>query len=165
MTAVAKIQKTVEAALAEWERLKLRARKYELQRDNDLAVQRTKFDKACEPINLEAKHNLDPLYTKMRTLETSIVNELKAGISPDGRTVAVAQVDVGQAVARMKDNGRREIDPAEFFKQVRQADRDQSFWACMQILIGKAEKFLPEAVMERVARHEPKYSVVIELKK
>ena len=164
MTAT-KLKKAAEAALTEWQLLALRAARVEAQRLEDIREHQLRFDKACEPVNAAAQEKLEPLQTRMRTLRGEIERELKAGISSDGKSVAVPQVETEKAIAKLKDTGHRVIEPAVFFKQVRPADRDQDFWGCVQVLIGSAAKFLPEAVMKRIAEHAPKYSVVVELKK
>lgn len=165
MTTATKLTKAVEASLAEWERLKLRAQKIEHERLADVLKAQKKFDEACEPINAAARLKLDPLNAKMRELEAAITRDLKSGISADGETVAVAQVDVGSAVAEVKDNGKRKISPEEFLKAVPPAHRSTEFYSCLDVFVTKVDKFLPEAEVKRLAQFEHKHSVVIRLKK
>lgn len=164
MSTATKITKTVEAALAEWERLKVRSQRIEADRQAELLAEQKKLQKACEPINEAAQEKLAPLQKKMKALEATIEAELKAGISPDGNTVAVAQVDVGGAVAEVKDSGKRYIEPQEFLKAVAPADRTSEFYGCLEVYVTKAAKFLPELVMNKLTKLNHKHAVVIRLK-
>jgi len=143
MNTATRIIKSVEPALAEWERLKQRALKLE----NEAALK------------------LDPLYERMATLEATIGARLKVGISADGETVAVSQVDCGGAVAEVKDNGCREISAEDFLRAVPTAKRNATFYSCLKVLISPTDKFLPAAVVKKLAKFKHKHSVNVRLKK
>ena len=164
MLTATKIKKSAEPALEEWQRLKLRVKKIDEQLAADVAVHKQKFDKATEPLVAKRNEKAAPLEQRMATLEAEIADSLKQGISTDGETVAVQRVEVDGAVAEVKDAGKRRIDPEEFFEAVPAGERTAAFWACVEILIGKSDKFLSEAVMKRLAQIAHKYSVSIRLK-
>jgi len=164
MLTATKIKKSAKPALEEWQQLALKVKKSDAQLDADVAIHKQNFDKATEPLIANANAKTRAWRERMATLEAEISTELKAGISTDGETVALQRVETDLAVAELKDAGKRCIDPEAFFKAVPTADRTAQFWSCVDVLIGKSEKFLPEAVMKRLAKRNHKHSVSIRLK-
>jgi hypothetical protein len=165
MTSATKLKTKVESLLAEYEKLALREHKIELQRLSDVFEQQRKFDKACAPINSAALEKLDPLRADMRVLAAQIERELNAGISKDGKTASVLLVETSKAIAELKDNGHRKIEPSAFFEEVPPGRRTLEFWGCVDVRIGKTEKFLSEEAMKRLAEHEPNWKATTRLKK
>jgi hypothetical protein len=165
MSTAAKLKKTVGGLLATYEKLALREHKIEAQRLAAVLKQQQKFDKACAPINSAALETLDPLRAEMRTLAAEIERELKSGIAKDGKTASVLSVETDKAIAELKDNGHRKIEPSAFFEEIPPGRRTLEFWQCVDVRIGKAEKYLPEDAMTRLAGHEPSWKVLTRLKK
>jgi len=164
MLTATKIKKSAEPALEEWQRLALKVKKEETAYAAGVAVQKQKYDRAVEPLTAMYNEKTRAWRERMATLEAEITADLKAGISTDGETVAVQRVETDSAVAEVKDAGTRQISPEEFFKAVPAGDRTPQFWSCVEVLIGKSEKFLPEALMKRLAKINHKHSVSIRLK-
>jgi hypothetical protein len=165
MSTATKLKMTISTLLAEYEKLALREHKIELQRLADVLKHQQRFDKACAPINAAALEKLDPLRADMRILAAQIERELKSGISKDGLTASVFSVETAKAIAELKDNGHRKIDPCAFFEEVPPGRRTLEFWNCVDVRIGKTEKFLSEEAMTRLAEHEPNWKVTTRLKK
>jgi hypothetical protein len=137
------IRSTTEAALAEWQQLALKVKVEE---------------EACAAKTAKSR-------ARMAELELQIQNTMKRGISDDGQTIRVQSVESTAAIAEVKDEGRREIKPQEFFETVAPRERTEQFWNCLKVVIGKTEKFLPKALMDTLARREPKLAVKVRLKK
>jgi hypothetical protein len=165
MSTAAKVKRTVESLLVEWEKLAARAAKIESQRLADVKPHQDNFNNAVASINEAARKKADPIALQMNAVAAQIEREMKAGISSDGKTVTVPQVETDKAVTEMKDNGHRVIDPAEFFTTTPPAQRTGFFWTCVKIGIAPAEKFLSADTMKRLAQHEPNWSVKTRLKK
>ncbi len=143
MLSANKIRTTVAPALEEWQRLAKRVKAEE---------------EACDA---KTKKDRD----RMATLELEIQQTMKRGIAPDGKKIAVQTIESEAAIAEVKDEGCREIKPEEFLDAVPARDRTEQFWDCLKVAIGKTEKYLPKALMEKLATREPKLNVKIRLKK
>jgi hypothetical protein len=164
MQSATKIKKSAEPALEEWERLAAKVQKANDELAAAVAKQQQKFDKACDPLLAARNEKTGPWLTRMATLAAEIEASLKAGISADGETIAVPRLETAGAVAEVKDGGKRQINPEEFFKAVPVGDRTEQFWSCFEVLIGKSEKYLPEALMKRLAKINHKFRVDIRRK-
>ena len=164
MLTAAKITTAAEAALKKWDRNFQKILKLAKQRDEKIAKEREKYDRACAPIVEESNQEIGRLTAENLALESEIEQSLLQGISPDKMTVSVPRIETSLAIAEIKDNGRREIDPQAFFKEIPVAERTSFFWSCVSILVTPAEKFLPQEAMKLLARHQPKQSVVVRAK-
>lgn len=164
MLTATKLKTTAEAALQKWERNFQKILKIAAERDEQLQKERDKYDRACAPVVDKANAQIGALIAESQRLEAEIDQSMMQGISADRQTVVIPRIETKFAIAEIKDNGRREIDPQLFFREVPVADRTSIFWSCLQVLVGPAEKFLPEEAMKRLARHQPKHSVVVRAK-
>lgn len=154
----------IAAKLEEWaknERKRLR-----IEADRDLAIEphTNRFQKAVGPINEEADAKAAPFIEKNKHLAAEIASAMESGIDRETGKVALPQVDIDKAVVRVDvSDGNRVIDPEEFFKFTVPANRNDKFWACVTIPIGKATKFLGAAI-DRLADKPKKFEVKIALK-
>ena len=164
MLTATRIKKSVEPALDEWQRLALKVKKEDTALAAAVAIEKQKYDKAVEPLTGARNAKTRPWLTRMATLAAEIEGSLLAGVTNDGETIAVPRVETDLAVAEVKDGGKRRIDPEEFFQAVPAADRTERFWGCVDVLIGKSEEFLPENLMQKLAKISHKHSVTIRLK-
>jgi hypothetical protein len=157
-------KKAIAEKLDAWaknERKRLRA---EADRDLELEPHVTRFQKAVGPVNAAAEEKLRPLNEAKKQFEAEIMSMLEAGIDRETGTVALPQVEVERAIARVDSTeGNRVIDPKDFFDYTVAANRNDNFWDCVTIPIGKATKFLGSAI-ERLAKKPTKFEVKIILK-
>lgn len=165
MSTATKLKKNVEGLLAEWQELALKWNKREAKRLADIAPHKEKFDRRVAEINEVARATQAPLEAQMKLLAAQIDKEMQAGIAVDRKSAAVLAVESTAAIVELKDNGHRLIDPKAFFDETAEADRTSLFWSCLNVGIAKAEKFLPKAVMDRLAQHDPNWKVITRLKK
>ncbi len=143
MLSATKIRNLITPALSEWQQL---AKK--VKAEEDACAAKTKKDR-----------------DRMAALELQIQLTMSKGFAPNQSSVVVQTVETESAIAEVKDEGCRQIDPEEFFKAIPAKDRKHPFWGCLKVGIGKAEKYLPKALMEKLAIREPKLTVKVRLKK
>lgn len=162
----------IETALDEWTRLTVKALRITVQRDADLKPLRERFDKQCAPILNEATAKLQPLSERRTQLAAEIEKQLKLGIDVDKETVALPQVTVDAQVNSTRSvvgiaevqigDGDRTIAPEKFFDQTPAAKRDNKFWECLKVQIGKAEKYLGNAI-DALAKKPKTFKVVLRI--
>jgi hypothetical protein len=143
----------IELSLTEWLSLKMKAMKISAQCAADTQPFKETFEKKCKPFVEEANQKLQPINERLALLSSEIEKEFRKGVDEDAGSVALAQVLIGKgnlsAIAEiLKEDGDRVIDAQKFFEVVKQVDRTPSFWACLKVQIGKAEKFLGDKINE-----------------
>jgi hypothetical protein len=154
----------IAAKLEEW--VKNEKKRLRKEADRDLAIEphTNRFQKATAPIQAEFDAELLPLNEKKNRLEAEIISALEVGIDRETGKVALPQVEIDKAIARVNvTDGNRVIEPTAFFDFTPPANRTEKFWGCVKIQIGNASKFLGSAI-DRLAKAPPKIEVKISLK-
>lgn len=155
---------TITEALETWAKAKAKALRAEAKRDADIAPHEQRYLKTIAPIEQAAKDALAPLEKTMREAASVIEREMRLGINGDG-TIAVPQVATEKAFAKINTkDGDRLVDAQKFFDEFHPSSRNATFWSCVKILVGKAEKAYGD-IVNRVSKPEVKHLVEIALKK
>lgn len=150
--------------LEEWAANEKKRLKIEAQHDIDIEPHVTRYQRAVGPITEERDRKLAPIAEKKKHLEAEIMSALEAGIDRETGKIALPQVEADRAVARVAaSEGNRVIDPKDFFEFTHAPNRNERFWDCVTIPIGKATKFLGTAI-DRLAKKPTKFEVKIALK-
>jgi hypothetical protein len=154
----AKLKENVEA----WAKLRQQREKIEAQTDGQLEDLFGTFEKKAEPIYTARDRKLDPIIEEMDRLEATIREELLGQLKANR---PLPQIESTSAIAQVFVERRREIDPAAFFRAVAPRRRNEpAFLACLTVQVGKAEKFLDQPTMTRIARAKLNPSVNLALK-
>lgn len=157
-------KKTIAEKLEAWVRNEKKRLNLEGQYDLDIEPYVTRYQRAIGPITEERDLKVAPLNETKKQLEAEIISMLEAGIDRETGKVALPQVEIERAIARVAvSEGNRFIAPEEFFKFTREPNRNERFWGCVTIPIGKATKFLGSAI-DRLATKATKFEVKISLK-
>lgn len=160
------MSKTQLAARVEaWGKLKKKHDAINAAADGQLEDLLAAFEKKAEPIYAERDRKLIPVVDEMNALESEVRTELLRGVGADG-SIGIPQIESSNgALAQVHIEKKREIDPAAFFRAVPPRRRQEpAFLGCISILVGKAEKFLDQATMQRLARLKVTPSVAFTLK-
>lgn len=152
------------AKLLAWEKLKRQRDRIDQEADSQLEDLIVTFEKKAEPINTERERQLQPVLEKLEALENELRAELLREINADG-TIGIPQLETKNALAQVLASSKREIDAAAFIRATPPRRRNEpAFFDCLTVLIGKAEKFLDQPTMTRVARAKVSHSVAVKLK-
>lgn len=156
--------KQLTAKLEAWEKLKRQRDKVDATADGQLEDLLVTYEKKAEPINSERDRKLQPIVDQMNTLEEELRAEMLRQIKPDG-TIGIPQLETTLALAQVLATSKREIDAAAFIRATAPRRRnDPAFYNCLTVQIGKAEKFLDQPTMTRLARPKVTYAVAVTLK-
>jgi hypothetical protein len=152
------------AKLQEWGKLTKQRNKIEAEADGQLEDLIVTFERKAEPINAERDRKLQPFLEQLQTLENELRDEMLRNVKADG-TIGIPQLETALALAQVHASSKREIDAAAFIRATPPRRRtDPGFYACLTVQIGKAEKFLDQPTMLRLARPKVTHSVAITLK-
>ena len=156
--------KELTAKLEAWEKLKKQRDRVDAAADGQLEDLLVTYEKKAEPINSERDRKLQPIVDQMNTLEEELRAEMLRQIKPDG-TIGIPQLETSLALAQVLATSKREIDAAAFIRATPPRRRnDPAFYGCLTVQIGKAEKFLDQPTMTRLARPKVTYAVAVTLK-
>jgi len=156
--------KTLTAKLEAWEKLKKQRDRVDAAADGQLEDLLVTYEKKAEPINSERDRKLQPIVDQMTSLEEELRAEMIRQIKPDG-TIGIPQLETTLALAQVLATSKREIDAAAFIRATPPRRRnDPAFYGCLTVQIGKAEKFLDQPTMTRLARPKITHTVAITLK-
>ena len=152
------------AKLEEWQQLKRREQRIHAEADGQLDDLVVTFERKAAPINLDRERKLVAVIDQMTAIENQLRDEMLRQIKPDG-TIGIPQLETTLALAQVHASSKREIDPAAFIRATPpQRRNDPAFFACFTVQIGKAEKFLDQPTMTRLARPKITHSVALTLK-
>lgn len=156
--------KELTTRLEAWEKLKKQSDRINAEADAQLEDLIVTFEKKAEPINSERDRRLQPVIDKLTALESELRDEMLREIKPDG-TIGIPQLETKLALAQVLATSKREIDAAAFIRATPPRRRnDPAFFGCLTVQIGKAEKFLDQPTMTRLARPKITHSVAVTLK-
>ncbi len=156
--------KDLTTKLEAWEKLKKQRDRIDADADGQLEDLLVTFERKADPINSDRDRKLQPVLDKMATLENELRDEMLRQIKPDG-TIGIPQIETTLALAQVHAASKREIDAAAFIRATPPRRRnDPAFFGCLTVQIGKAEKFLDQPTMTRLARPKLTYSVAVTLK-
>lgn len=152
-------KKQIAALLEEAHSLVNRIRSIEAERDEQIAPYKAKYERAIKGVMDDAIKQTQPLNTRLSEIQGLIETSLRSGIGEDG-SISIAQVvsDSGAEVL-VTTQQQREIEPSAFFEAVAPNERGPKFYECLKVLIGKAEKFLPEARLQAIATVKRNFAV------
>jgi hypothetical protein len=149
--------------LEDWARKKKRVDNINAEADRKLAPHLAAYEKKASPIEAERDEKVAPLAADLDALEQEIRAALLSQVSPDG--TAPAPVETDTAVAQVTIDRKREIDAAAFMRAVPPSQRrDPGYLGCLSVLVGRAEKFLPQMTLARLVRPKLTPSVALTLK-
>lgn len=131
------------------------------KQEKAMVKHRAEFERATTPILEKYNEKLAPVNQRIAALtkevEAALLNNTNADGAPKLKSVATDALcaEVVQSAAR------REVAAESFFNFVPSVQRSgESFWSCLSVQIGKAEKFLGEKINE-IASVKPSFKVVI----
>lgn len=156
--------KDLTEKLRVWEKLKRKRDKIDAEADGQLEDLLATYEKKAEPINAERDRKLQTVVEEMTALENELRGEMLRQVKPDG-TIGIPQLETPLALAQVQATSKREIDPAAFMRATDPRRRNSpEFFNCLTVQIGKAEKFLDQVTMTRLAKAKTTHSVAITLK-
>lgn len=156
--------KDLTAKLEAWEKLKLKRDRIDAEADGQLEDLLVTYEKKAEPINIDRDRKLQPVLDQMQAIENELRDEMTRAIKSDG-TIGIPQIETARALAQVQATSKREIDAAAFIRSTPPRRRnDPAFFGCLTVQIGKAEKFLDQPTMTKLARAKITHSVAITLK-
>lgn len=150
--------------LLDWEKLKKQRDRIDAEADGQLDDLLVTFERKAEPINVERDRKLQPVLERLEELETAIRAEMLRNVKSDG-SFGIPQLETEHALAQVLTSSKREIDAGAFIRATPPRQRnDSAFFDCLTVQIGKAEKFLDQPTMKRLARPKLSHNVAITLK-
>ena len=161
MTAKAK---QIEEKLKEWEKLRAKANRINKEADGQLQDLIVTFETKAEPINAERDRKLGTVLADLQKLEQEISDGMLAEVKRDG-TIGIPQIETLRALAQVTLDKKREINAAAFLRAVPPGRRQEpAFFECLNVQIGKAEKFLDKPTMDRLTKLKLTPAVAVTLK-
>jgi len=146
--------------LGAWAELQAEQARIESRRERLIAPHRQAFDEATAPINSKFDKQLSPVREQSAQLEAQINEAVKYHFERDRTSGFYAN----EAEAVVITTSVREIDARVFYNNTPEDERSSAFWSCLKVQIGKAEKFLGDAI-NRLAEQKTTYKVSIRVKK
>lgn len=155
-------EKRIKSLLAKWAPLEQERLAICAKRDTAVKKLREQFDADCAPHNTRANEKLAPVNEKIAPIKSEIEKLLLAAVDEDNIAL-LKTVESREARAETLTKTERHIEPRDLLEAVPEADRTPSFWGCLNVLIGKTEKFLGEKI-DDLAKPERKHRVTISLR-
>lgn len=150
--------------LEEWQKLKTKVNRINAEADGQLEDLIVTFETKAEPINAERDRKLGPVLADLHKLETEIGDGMLAEVKRDG-TIGIPQIETARALAQVTLDKKREINTAAFLRAVPPSRRQENaFFECLNVQIGKAEKFLDKPTMDRLTKLKLTPAVAVTLK-
>lgn len=147
----------------EWADLERQRLDKEAAKKLELQPLTAKYDRACAPVNERFKNELSPILTRQNELLDTIRKNLLAGVGPDG-SVKIPLVEGDHFKLEVLGTTTRTLDPEKFINATPAAKRDGIFWGCVNVLIGKAEKFMGKNEVDALAEKETTHRVAVTYK-
>lgn len=159
-----KAETVLKQKLEDWQKLKLKANRINAEADGQLEDLIVTFETKAEPINAERDRKLGPVLADLHKLEAEIGETMLAEVKRDG-TIGIPQIEAPRALAQVTLDKKREINTAAFLRAVPPARRQEpAFFECLNVQIGKAEKFLDKPTMDRLTKLKLTPAVAVTLK-
>ena len=150
--------------LEDWQKLRLKVNRINAEADGQLEDLLVTFETKAAPINAERDRKLGNVLADLQKIEDEIREAMLAQVKRDG-TIGIPQIETEKALARVALDRKREIETAAFIRAVDPRRRqDPAFFECMNVQIGKAEKFLDKTTMDKLTHLKLTPSVAVTLK-
>lgn len=121
------------------------------------------FNEATKPINEKFDKKLLPINSEISELEKSIKTAFDSTKDKDG-SFKLGKVEHGSLIVEpVSSQSAREVDAKVFFDSV-PANKRESVWSSLKVLIAKAEKLVGKEALDKIASVKTTWSVTIRRK-
>jgi hypothetical protein len=155
------VKQNIAAALKELEVLRQSERKIKARFEREMKPHQTAFDEATAEIRQKFAGQMSPVAERVAALEKEIHAQMLCHLDAGGEPKLKLVKSENLTAEVVQTAARREVDAETFFNFVPAIHRrGESFWSCLSVQIGKADKFLGEKI-NQIASIKNSYKVVI----
>lgn len=148
------------AALTKWASLRRKKARIEAEQAKELTPTRERFERESAPILAKYAPKLTSVEEELRHVEEAIRKAVLGATEKSGAH-KFPRVATDAAEVSIATRAEREVNPHEFFKLFTLPQRDNNFWACFKVLVGKAVKLVGEERLAQVSHPKQTHSVTI----
>lgn len=131
------------------------------KQEKAIAKYRAEFEKATTPILEKYNEKLAPVNQRIAALNKEVEAQMLMNADADGNPKLKVVSSAALTAEVVQSAARREVSAEVFFDAVPALKRHgESFWQCLSVQIGKAEKFLGASINE-IANVKNSFKVVI----